>query len=248
LNRHFDPSGPVLSPHDIVSAFTKSAPGELALPKRAIVTFSGGDLNHILSRSKGTLIEAWSRFRQIYRLGGSQTVVISSSFGGPNIAALVEELAAFEAQEFVIWGYCGGIDPSLAVGDVLISKSALREDGVSSHYMENDEPVVFSNWFEAWADKAKDQGFRTGTVWSCDAIYRETRDKVTRYRQMGISGVEMEAASFYSVCNHLGVKGIAFLVVSDLLTEDSWVPGFRTKPFKAGAKRLSQFILDHVVS
>jgi hypothetical protein len=28
-------------------------------------------------------------------------------------------------------------------------------------------------------------------VWSCDAIYRETRDKVTRYRQMGISGVEM---------------------------------------------------------
>jgi uridine phosphorylase len=248
LNRHFDPSRPVLSPHDIVSAFTKSAPGDLALPRRAIITFSGGDLNHILSRSKGTLVGAWSGFRQIYHLDGFQTVAVCSSFGGPNISALVEELAAFGVREFVIWGYCGGIDPSLAIGDIIISKNALREDGVSSHYMENDDPLVSSNWFDAWVGKAKDQEFRTGTVWSCDAIYRETRDKVTRYRQMGISGVEMEAASFYSVCNHLGVKGIAFLVVSDLLTEDSWVPGFRTKPFKAGAKRLSQFILDHVLS
>jgi uridine phosphorylase len=248
LNRHFDCSRPVLSPHAIVSAFTKSAPGELVLPKRAVVTFNGGDLNHILSRSKGALVEPWSRFRHIYRLTGFQTVAICSSFGGPNISALVEELTAFGVEEFVVWGYCGGIDPSLVIGDILISKAALREDGVSSHYMENDDPVVSSNWLDAWAGIAKDQGFRAGTVWSCDAIYRETRDKVIRYRQMGISGVEMETASFYSVCNHLGVKGIAFLVVSDLLTENSWVPGFRTKPFKAGAKKLSQFILDHVAS
>jgi uridine phosphorylase len=248
LNRLFDPSRPVLSPHDIVSAFTKRAAGDLALPRRAIVTFSGGDLNHILSRSKGTLVGAWSGFRRIYHLDGSQTVAVCSSFGGPNISALVEEFAAFGVREFVIWGYCGGIDPSLVIGDIIISKDALREDGVSSHYMENDDPIVSSNWFDAWEEKAKDHGFRTGTLWSCDAIYRETRDKVTRYRQVGISGVEMETASFYSVCNHLGVKGIVFLVVSDLLSEDSWVPGFRTKPFKAGAKKLSQFILDHVVS
>jgi len=247
LSRHFDASRPVLSPRDIVSAFTKRSREELVLPERAVITFNGGDLNHIVTRSEGAPVEAWSRFKQIYRLGESRTVAVCSSFGGPNISALVEELAAFGTGEFVLWGYCGGIDPSLAIGDVLITKDALREDGVSSHYTESDDPVVSSNWFDAWSGHAENQGFRVGTAWSCDAIYRETRDKVTRYRRMGISAVEMETASFYCVCNYLGVKGVAFLVVSDLLTEDSWTPGFGTKPFRSGARRLSQFILDHAI-
>ena len=247
MSRRFDPSRPVLTPQDIVLAFTKRSREELALPERAIITFNGGDLHHILNRSRGAPVEPWSRFKQIYRLGESRTLAVCSSFGGPNISALVEELAAFGVKEFALWGYCGGIDPSLIIGDVLIAKNALREDGVSSHYAESDDPMVFSNWFDAWAGDAERQGFRTGGVWTCDAIYRETRDKVVRYRQMGISGVEMETASLYSVCNYLGVKGIAFLVASDLLTEDSWTPGFGTKSFRAGARRLSQFILEHVI-
>ena len=247
MNRFFDPTQPVLSPYDIVFAFTKESREELALPGRAIITFNNGDLNYLTSRSNGKLVGSWAGFRQIYTLSGSATIALCSSFGGPNICALVEELAAFGVEEFVLWGYCGGIDPSLAIGDILMPRDALREDGASFHYMENDDLSASSGWLDEWIEKTKDEGFRSGTVWTCDAIYRETRGKVARYRQMGVSGVEMETASFYSVCKHLGLKGIAFLVVSDLLTEGSWVPGFKTKPFRAGAKKLSQFILDHVI-
>ncbi|MDR2018490.1 MAG: nucleoside phosphorylase [Syntrophobacterales bacterium] len=247
MNRRFDPSRPVLSPHDIIYAFTKNLSDDLALPKRAIVTFNKGDLNYILSQSKGIPVEAWSRFRQIYRLNGFKTVITRSYFGGPNISALVEELAAFGVAEFVMWGYCGGIDPALAIGDILVATGALREDGVSFHYMEGNDAMVSSSWLNSWVTNARDEGFHSGTVWSCDAIYRETAGKVMRYRELGISGVEMETASFYSVCNYLGIRGIVFLVVSDLLTEDSWTPGFRTKSFRAGVKKLAQFILNQAI-
>ncbi len=111
-------------------------------------------------------------------------------------------------------------------------REALKEDGVSYHYHGEDDSFVRSNWFDAWAPHAAAQGFHEGVIWTCDAIYRETVAKIARFRDMGVSAVEMETASFYSVSRYRDVKGVAFLVVSDLLSGDKWVGGFRTKPFK----------------
>ncbi|MBA4419394.1 MAG: hypothetical protein C0392_16040 [Syntrophus sp. (in: bacteria)] len=261
MKRFFDPSPPLLTPFDIISALTGKKKGDLLLPSRAIITFSLGDLKYILNRSKGRLIEGWSRFRQIYHIEtprckqrgiipieGQETVVTRSHFGGPNIAALVEELAAFGVKEFILWGYCGSIDRNLAIGDIIISRGALREDGVSYHYLDDNNDFIYSDWFDSWADLARGRGFNPGTIWSCDAIYRETKAKIARHRNMGISGVEMEVASFYSVCKFKGVKGIAFLVVSDLFHDEGWTGGFRTREFKDGVKKLAAFILEEGIN
>ena len=247
MSRFFDPSPPVLSPCHIVTAFTGSTEEELRLPRRAIVTFSDADVRWVLGHTKGSLIEKWSPFKQLYFLEGSRTLLTRSQLGGPGIAALVEELSAFGVEEFILWGYCGAIDRGLRIGDVLIARGALREDGVSYHYMEKDETLVFSDWSEAWLPLAKAAGFREALIWTCDAIYRETASKVARYRDMGIGAVEMEVSSFYSVCNFKGLKGIAFLVVSDLLTDDAWHGGFHSKPFREGARRLSRFLLERAI-
>ncbi len=243
MRSFFDPSPPLLTPRDLVLAFTGKKPEDLFLPARAIITFSPGDLRLLVNKAEGKLIDGWSPFRQIHRVPGKDTVIVKSDFGGPNIAALVEELSAFGVRELILWGYCGAIDPGLRFGDIIVSSGALREDGVSSHYTGDDEQVVHSDWFQEWGDRTKNQGFASGVVWSCDAIYRETKAKVAQYREMGVKGVEMEAASFYSVCRFLGVKGIAFLVVSDLFNQETWSGGFRSKAFKEGAKKLSDFIL-----
>lgn len=247
MNRVFDPSPPLLGPQDIVVALTGKKIEELALPTRAIITFSDPDLRFVSGRLEGKPIEAWSPFRQLYFLSGSHTLITRSGLGGPSVAALAEELSAFGVEEVVMWGYCGGIARELAIGDIVMAEGAIREDGVSWHYTENDDAVICSNWHDTWADKAKDYGFHRGIVWSCDAIYRETTAKIARYREMGVRAVEMEAASLYSVCNYKKVKAVAFLTVSDLLAGEKWFGGFRTKAFREGAKRLSQFILENVV-
>ena len=247
MKRFFDPSRVLLAPSDIVLSFTGKKVHELSLPARAVVTFSAGDLKRITNSKETIINEAWRPFRTIHHIKGEDTVITQCSFGGPNIAALVEELAAFGVIECVLWGYCGAIRNDINIGDVIIVKGALREDGVSYHYLEENEDFAESNWFEKWALAKDDYGFREGAIWSCDAIYRETEDKMSRYGGKGVLGVEMEVASFYAVCRYTGVKGIAFLVVSDVFREGLWKSGFHTRPFREGIKRLTGFVLDKVI-
>lgn len=247
MKRFFDSSLPLLKPVDLVSAFTGKTAEELALPERAIIVFNSGDAKRVLNRKKHRLIDAWLNFRWLYRIEESNTIITRSYFGGPNVAALVEELAAFGVKEFVIWGYAGGIDSRLRIGDVIAARGALREDGVSSHYIDGEDDFVYSDWFEEWELHTKERDFREGIIWSCDAIYRETREKIRRYREAGISAVEMEVASFYAVCTFKGVKGIALLIVSDLLDDEGWTGGFHTKQFRDGVRKLSKFVLEEVI-
>lgn len=247
MKRFFDSSPPLLNPVDLVSAFTGKTAEELALPERAIIVFDSGNVKRILNGKKYRLIDTWLNFRWLYRIEECNTIITSSYFGGPNIAALVEELAAFGVKEFVVWGYAGGIDSQLRIGDAILAKGALREDGVSSHYIDDGNDFVYSDWFEEWEQHTKEQGFREGIIWTCDAIYRETRGKIRKYREAGISAVEMEVASFYAVCKFKGVKGIAFLIVSDLLNDEGWISGFHTKPFREGVKKISKFMQEMVV-
>jgi uridine phosphorylase len=247
LKKFFDPSRTFLAPSDIVLSFTGKSVQELSLPARAVVTFSDGDLKRVMKIRKTIVNEAWQPFRTIHHIKESTTIITRSYFGGPNIAALVEELAAFGMKECVLWGYCGAIRNDMKIGDVIIVKSALREDGVSYHYLEEDEDLVESNWLEKWIFTGDTYGFREGAIWSIDALYRETEAKISRYRERGILGVEMEVASFYAVCRHTGVKGIAFLVVSDAFRDGIWKSGFHTKPFREGVKQLTGFVIDQVI-
>ncbi len=246
MKSFFDRSPAVLSPRDIVLTFTKKTPEQLALPGRALIVFSPGDLSMLVRELSLSPVAAWSPFRSLYRADTGQTIVTRSHFGGPGIAAFVEELAAFGVREFCIWGYCGGIVPDIAIGDVILATGALREDGISYHYLNSEDPVVTSEWADAWQGRATAAGFRSGLVWSTDAIYRETRDKVTAYRDRGILGVEMEVASLYAVCRQKTLRGIAFLAVSDLLSPGRWTGGFGTSRLKAGARKMADFLKNHI--
>lgn len=246
VKRFFDPSRAILEPRSLVTSFTRKSGHELALPERAIITFSNGDLGRLADKVQLPVIAAWQPFRTIYSLSAS-TVAVNSSFGGPNIAALVEELSSFGVREFILWGYCGGISASSRIGSLYIAGRALREDGTSYHYLEDDNEFVSSGWVKEWSPVAEREGFQCADVWSTDAIYRETQQKIADYAQRGMAAVEMETASLYAVCQAKGLKAAAFLVVSDLVNTGTWQGGFHTRPFKDGVRRMARFMADHVV-
>lgn len=243
----FDHSTPVLRPNEIVQYFTGKNPEELQLPRRAIIAFSIGDVKALLKNSHQKTIKAWSNFRNIFLINGSKTIITRCFFGGPNVAALVEELSAFGVREFILWGYCGGISDDVSIGDLLVAQRALRQDGVSYHYLNSTDEFVSTSWFRNWHKTAAASGIRPALIWSCDALYRETTIKIDTHRKIGIHAVEMEVASFYAVCKAKRLTGIAFLVVSDRFTRHTWQPGFFEESFKDGAHRLRDFLLDHGV-
>ncbi len=247
MRRFFDPSSPLLKPADLVCTFTNKRPGDLTLPRRAIITVSGDDTRLLRRKLSCKLLDVWAPFRRIYRFDERQTVLTRTWYGGPNIASLVEELSAFGVEEFCLWGYVGGITKGLAVGDVILASGGLREEGVSYHYLNDQEETVYSPWASDWSPLAAAEGFTQGLVWSCDAIYRETIQKLETYARKGVMGVEMEVASLYAVCAAKGLKGVAFLVVSDLFREGKWTPGFWTTDFSRGARQLGSFLHRHAI-
>jgi len=247
LKRFFDNSSPLLNPADLVEAFSGRSKKELALPERAIVVFHPGNLKRLVQMTGAEIIDEWSGFRSIYRVPQSGTVITRSYFGGPNIAALVEELGAFGVKEFVLCGHCGAISNTLRIGDVIVSKGALREDGASHHYLDDQEDIVCSEWAEKWLSPAREKGFHEGLIWSCDAIYRETANKIERYGKQGILAVEMEVASLYAVCAFRKLKGVAFLAVSDIFYNGTWKGGFRARALKKADQGLTDFLLEKVV-
>ncbi len=246
MKRFFDPSRAILEPRSLVRAFTRNEEHELALPERAIITFSNGDLKRLTEKAQASAIAAWQPFRTIYLLAPS-TVAVNSFFGGPNVAALVEEMSSFGVREFILWGYCGGISGSSGIGSLYIAGRALREDGISYHYLEDDHEFVSSEWAKEWSAGAGHEDFQCVDVWSTDAIYRETHRKIIEYAKRGIAAVEMETASLYAVCQAKGLKAAAFLVVSDLINTGTWQPGFHTRPFKEAVKTMARFLTENTV-
>lgn len=247
MKRFFDPSRAALDARSLVKTFTRKHDAELALPERVIITFSNGDLRRLTEKAHTAApIAAWQPFRTIYGLSPS-TAAVNSFFGGPNIAALVEELSSFGAGEFILWGYCGGISRSCKIGDLYIAGRALREDGISYHYLDDDDEFVSSEWAKEWSGIAEGAGLHCVDVWSTDALYRETNRKIADYSARGVAAVEMETASLYAVCRAKGLKGVAFLIVSDLINEGEWQAGFHTRPFKEGVKSMARFMADHAI-
>ena len=64
--------------------------------------------------------------------------------------------------------------------------------------------------------------FVAGKVWTTDAIYRETRQKVERRRAEGCLVVEMEAAAFFAVARFRGIRFAQLLYGGDDLSGAQW--------------------------
>ena len=68
-----------------------------------------------------------------------------------------------------------------------------------------------------------------GGIWSTDAIFRETEDKVAEYSRHGVLGVDMEATALMTVAAYRGARLAVITAISDELYSDQWRKGFNKK-------------------
>jgi uridine phosphorylase len=173
------------------------------------------------------------------------------SFVGPIIGApyavmLFETLIAWGARSFIFFGWCGAISPDVKIGDILIPTSAVVDEGTSIHYLQPRESVVHPSPATTGLIKTilsdRDIAFHEGRIWSTDAIFRETPDKVSHYQSSGVVAVEMELSALFSVGRFRNVDVGGILVVSDELSTLKWHPGFKDERFKQGRKSACEVI------
>ena len=163
-------------------------------------------------------------------LDGEKVSVTSTGIGGPSAAIAMEELYRCGADTFVRIGTCGGMQPEVKSGDIVVATGAIRMEGTSREYAPIEFPAVPDLMVtNALVEAARKKGipFHTGVVQCKDSFYgqHETEVKPVSYellnkweawKRLGCLASEMESAALFIVASHLRVRvGSCFLVMAN---------------------------------
>jgi adenosylhomocysteine nucleosidase len=159
-----------------------------------------GILNRMEARSTGHMPVRWCRAG---RLNGHELVLAANGVGWQRAAAAVDAAWTRSRPEAVIsTGFCGGLDPQLQVGDVVVG-TRVRDAG--REYAA--QPVSCAKSHVA------------GVVCSVDHVVQTAEEKRALHAK-GNTAVEMEAAGVASRAEALGAGFFCIRAVTDVAGED----------------------------
>ena len=145
--------------------------------------------------------------------------------GAPGAAGQLEELIALGFSKFIVCGGAGVLQKDIAVGNLIVPDSAVRDEGVSYHYAPPSREIECNPEALAAIERelsASQLPYLRAKTWTTDAFYRETRDKVRLRVSEGCVTVEMEAAAFFAVSRFRGVRLGQILYGGDDLSGTDW--------------------------
>jgi uridine phosphorylase len=148
-------------------------------------------------------------------------------FGAPAAGMLMEALIASGVKRFVMVGQAGAISPQCEMGDLFFPTWGVREEGTSYHYLAPDvECQVSEDLLRTIRGYLKGVSSVEGGVWTTDAPFRETLDKVQAFAKQGVLAVEMECTALMAIAMVRRVDFASALVITDQLFSGTWVQGF----------------------
>ena len=158
-------------------------------------------------------------------------VAICGGFGiGAPIAAIImEELIAQGVKKFISIGTAGSLRQEAKIGDIVVCNRAIRDEGVSHHYLESGKYALPSAALTlAFKQSLEKTGvpFKEGATWTIDTPYRETVAEARHYQNEWVYTVEMEAAALCAVAQCRGVELATAFAISDSLADLKWYPHF----------------------
>jgi uridine phosphorylase len=174
--------------------------------------------------------------------------IAGPAVGAPYAVMVLETLIAWGAKKIIFLGWCGSLSERVKIGDIIVATGAIIDEGTSGHYQDADKLLAFpAKPMVTALNKALRQAqvnFHNGKIWSTDAIYRETGEKVKYFQSQKAIGVEMEISALFTVAKFRGVDVAALTVVSDELASFKWRPGFKLDEFKHGRMAACSVIID----
>jgi len=146
--------------------------------------------------------------------------MIDFKIGAPTAALIIEALSVLEPEAVLFLGMCGGLHRSLEIGDFILPMAAIRDEGVSHHFIPPQVPSLPTFKIQKFVSQIiVEHGwdYRTGVVHTTDYRFWEFNDefKRTLYEERAIA-IDMECAALFSVGFVSKVPIGALLLVSDL--------------------------------
>jgi uridine phosphorylase len=160
------------------------------------------------------------------RLDGVAVSATSTGIGGPSAAIAVEELVNLGAHTLIRVGTCGGMQPQVRWGDLVVAQAAVRDEGTTAQYVPAGFPAVahVDVVHALRAEAAERVGpHHVGVVQSKDSFYgemapdrmpvaAELRQRWDAWIRGGVLASEMECAALFVVAAVRRVRAGAALV------------------------------------
>ncbi len=163
---------------------------------------------------------------------GKRVTVMASGMGVPSMGIYSYELFHVMGVETIVRiGTCGGMQPSLSVGDLVLAQGACTNSNYASQFRLGGTyaPLASFKLLRAAVEAAERLDLRVavGNVLTSDYFYDDSRSTLD-WSKLGVLACEMEAAALYTNAARAGKKALAILTVSDdLLTGEAMTPAQR---------------------
>jgi uridine phosphorylase len=209
-------------------------PSEVADPlnvsKHCVICFFSEVIERVVREKKARILveNHWEDGpHPLYEIeySGKRLAFFHPGVGAPLSSALLEEAIAFGCHKFIAIGGCGVLEKGIGVGKFIVVSSAVRDEGVSYHYLHPAREIEAQTEVISEIVKVlQKKGFPyiLGKTWTTDAPYRETRAKIQTRREEGCIAVEMEAAGLMSVAKFRHVSFGQILYAGDDMSGEVW--------------------------
>ena len=147
-----------------------------------------------------------------------KVLVMSTGLGAPAMAIGIEEMVMIGLRHFVRLGETGAIQHNMDIGDLVLSKAAVRFEETSKHYAPANYPAVASLemtniFYDVLAEKKLN--FHCGVTVSTDTYWptqggktgylkyvpRKFQNILDEWRHLNILSVDLELAALFTICN-----------------------------------------------
>ncbi len=154
---------------------------------------------------------------------GKPISVQATGMGCPSAAIVMEELVQLGVKRFIRVGTCGGLQPDLKLGDMIVALTAVPADRTVETYVDHEPHCPTASWElvhgAVHAAKEIGQQMRVGPIVSSDVFYNPDSGQYERWSKRGVLAVEMEAAVLFTLGALRNVDAGALLTVSDVVVE-----------------------------
>ncbi len=156
--------------------------------------------------------------------------IVDFSIGSPTAALIIEVLAMVNPKAVLFLGMTGGLHRSLKVGDFILPTAAIRDEGVSRHFLPTQVPALPTFKIQKFVSEIlveKEMDYRTGVIHTTDYRFWEfdPKFKAQLYHERAL-GIDMETATLFIGGFVSKVPIGALLLVSDLPLQRN---GIKTK-------------------
>ncbi len=161
----------------------------------------------------------------LYKFTDCDVLLMHGLLGGAATGGILDELTGCGIDKVMFCGGGGVLDRTIGVGELLVVEGAIRDEGFSYHYLEPAR-VVYSraDVREKICGYLRESGvpYTEGLVWTTDAFYRETKEKIALRKSEGARIVEMEQAACLAVAQFRGIRYGGLIYGGDDVSGETW--------------------------